>query len=368
MAWNEPGPGRDPWSPGPGGKPPDFAQLLRRLRSRLGGGASASVAAAALALAFTVWVLSGFFSVDEKDRGMVLRFGAFERIVEPGLHWRLPWPAGRVVNVDVTQVRQARERTTVLSRDDNLAEVEVNVQYRVGSPRDFLLSLSDPEDALQNFIRSTLRQLAGNMNVDTLLGDGRNTLGPKLQENLQQQLDSWHAGLQITEVGVQQVQPPDAVQAAFADAIKAREDQQRLREEAKAYADSRLPNARGEAAQKIAEATSYRDQSIARAQGDVARFEAVLEQYRKAPKVTRERLYLDAMSEIYASTTKVLIDSDKSNPVIYLPLEQLLKNAQAASAEGAKEAGGGASAQTPRPLPGLPGSGDANRSRDRGSR
>ncbi|MDB5985425.1 MAG: hflK [Nevskia sp.] len=381
MAWNEPGPGRDPWTQGSGGKrgdskPPDLGQMLQRLKARFrgaGGGASGNLIAAVASLLVAIWLLSGFYTVDAKDRGAVLHFGALKTIVDPGLHWRMPWPIERVEKIDVTQVRLARERATVITKDNNLVDVELQVQYHVGSPEDFLLGVNDPDDTLQTALASLLRESAGNLGVDALLGDGRNTLAPKVQDALQQRLNDYKTGLVVTSVGLQQVQPPEAVQAAFADAIKAREDQDRLREEARTYADARLPNARGEAAQRITEATSYRDESIARAQGDVARFEAVLEQYRKAPKVTRERLYLDAMSEIYGNTTKVLIDADKGNPVIYLPLDQLVKNAQAKAPDATPDAAGSpAPAQSPRPTPGnsggSPGNGDANRSRDRGSR
>ncbi len=387
MAWNEPGPGRDPWTQGSGGKrgdskPPDLGQLLQKLKAQLrgkGGGPSTNLVAAVASLLVAIWLLSGFYSIDAKDRGAVLHFGALKRIDDPGLHWHIPWPVERVERIDVTQVRQARERATVLTKDNNLVDVELQVQYHVGSAEDFLLGVSDPDDTLQNVLTGLLREAAGNVDVDALLGDGRNTLAPRVQDALQQRLDAYKTGLVVTAVGLQQIQPPEQVQAAFADAIKAREDQDRLRAEAHAYADARLPNARGEAAQRITEATSYRDESIARAQGDVARFEAVLEQYRKAPKVTRERLYLDAMSEIYGNTTKVLIDADKGNPVIYLPLDQLVKNAQAKAPEASTEAAPNAAPSAP-PAHAAPGNsngngsnnsygnGDANRSRDRGNR
>lgn len=385
MAWNEPGPGRDPWTQGSGGKrgdskPPDLGQLLQRLKALLrgpGGGPSRNLLAAAASLLVAIWLLSGFYAIDAKDRGAVLHFGALREIVDPGLHWHIPWPVERVERIDVTQVRQARERAVFITKDNNLVDIELNVQYHVDSAEDFLLGVSDPDDTLQNALTSLLREAAGNLGVDSLLGDGRNSLAPAIETALQQRLNEYKTGLRVTAVALQQVQPPEAVQAAFADAIKAHEDGDRLREEAHAYAEARLPNARGEAAQRVTEATSYRDQSVARAEGDVARFEAVLEQYKKAPKVTRERLYLDTMSEIYGSTTKVLIDADKANPVIYLPLDQIVKNAQAKPPELPIES----SSPAPPAAPAQPsagrssgnasggaGNGDANRSRDRGNR
>lgn len=346
MAWNEPGPGRDPWNQNSGGKrgnegPPDLDALLKRLKERLfgagggrrgggrnlPGGLPGSIVGLVLVIAAAVWLLSGFYTVEEQQRGIVLRFGAYTGTTDPGLKWHLPWPIERVEKVDFTQVRQVTDRATMLTQDENIIDLELSVQYRVSSAEDYLFSMADPDKTLQQASKAAVREVVGRSQMDFILTDGRQAVADKTKALLQDRLNEYKAGLIVTEVNLQQAQPPEQVQAAFADAIKAREDKERARNEAEAYANDRLPRARGEAARNIAEATAYRDQTIARAQGDAARFTALLEEYRKAPKITRSRMYYDAMTEVYGSTSKVLVDLDKGSPAFYLPLEQLLKNA-----------------------------------------
>lgn len=356
MAWNEPGPGRDPWNPNSGGKrgndgPPDLDALLKRLKARLfgsgsggrsggkmSGGLPNSMLGIAAILAAALWLLSGFYTVEEQQRGIVLRFGAYTGTTDPGLKWHLPWPIERVEKIDFTQVRQVTDRATMLTQDENIVDVELSVQYRVSSAEDYLFSVADPDRTLQQASKAAVREVVGRSLMDFILTDGRQAVADKTKTLLQERLNEYKVGLIVTEVNLQQAQPPEQVQAAFADAIKAREDKERARNEAEAYANDRLPRARGEAARNLAEATAYRDQTIARAQGDAARFTALLEEYRKAPKVTRSRMYYDTMTAVYGGTSKVLVDVDKGNPAFYLPLEQLLKNAPRSS-DGGSDAG-----------------------------
>lgn len=377
MAWNE-GPNRDPWSQGPGGGksggggPPDLDEMLKRLKARFGGGGNGGggsrgtsgpalpriTIGLAIVAVVAIWVFSGTYVVDEQEQGVVLRFGEFDRIALPGIGWRAPWPIETMERVNVTQVRQIQERQSMLTKDENIVDVELTVQYRVTDVKDFVLNLDDPDATLQQATKSAVRETVGRSAMDFILTEGRQAIADQSKQILQDTLNVYNSGLIVTEVNLQQAQPPEAVQAAFADAIKAREDQERLKNEAEAYANDRLPKARGAAARQIAEATAYREQVLARAEGDASRFTQLLRQYQAAPVVTRERLYLDSMAQVMAGSTKIMVDVDKSSQMLYLPLDQLMKSIP--RAEGypsdyvtAPGAGAGAS-----PL-------DSSRSRDR---
>jgi len=373
MAWNEPGPGnRDPWNQGGKGSnqgPPDLDEMLKRFKARFsgkGGGGkkgpglplagSAGLIGALIAL---LWVLSGFYTVDEQQRAVVFRFGAYVGTTEPGLRWHLPWPVESHEKVNLTGVRNVTDRATMLTQDENIVDVELSVQYRVreGGAKDYVVNVADPELTLRQATKAAVREVVGQNKMDYILTDGREAVANRTKQLLQDRLDEYKTGLQVNEVNLKQVQPPEAVQAAFADAIKAREDLERQKNEAQAYANERLPRARGAAAREIAEATAYREQIVAKATGDAARFTSLVTEYRKAPQVTRERLYLDTMSEVLGKTSKVVVDIDKGSPMIYLPLDQLLKNQPKTIAPlAAPEATPPARAES---------YGDATRSRDR---
>ncbi|MGQ0618469.1 MAG: FtsH protease activity modulator HflK [Panacagrimonas sp.] len=346
MAWNEPGPNRDPWSQGPGGNkpggggPPDLDEMLKRLKARFSGGGTGgggrggsgspvpkSVVTLIVAAAVAIWLFSGTYMVDEQERGVVLRFGEYDRTADPGVGWRVPWPFESLERINITQVRQITDRQSMLTKDENIVDVELTVQYRVSSAEDFLFNVDNPDLTLQQATKSAVRETVGRSEMDFILTEGRQAIADQTKQILQETLDVYKAGLVVTEVNLQQAQPPEAVQAAFADAIKAREDQQRLKNEAEAYANDRLPKARGGAARQIAEATAYRDQVVARAEGDASRFVNLVTEYRKAPQVTRDRMYLDSMKDMMTGSSKILIDVDSSNQMLYLPLDQLLKNA-----------------------------------------
>lgn len=377
MAWNEPGPNRDPWNQGPkkGDGPPDLDEMLKRFKARFGGRATPPGTRAPLpmglfgliaGLFLLLWVASGFYVVDAQERGVVLRFGRFVTATDPGLRWHLPWPVDTVEVVNVTGVRTLRDQATMLTKDENIVDVELTIQYRVSKIDDYVFNVDDPDMTLRQATKAAVREVVGQNSMDFVLTEGREEMADLTKAILQERLDDYKAGLIVTEVNLEQAQPPEAVKAAFADAIKAREDQQRLKNEAEAYANDRLPRARGAAARQLADARGYRDQVVAKAEGDAARFTKLLAEYRKSPKVTRERLYLDSVGSVLANTGKVLVDVDKASPMLYLPLDQLMKNLPPRSG-AAGETGDylptpGASVQ---PAPGLPGA-DASRSRDRG--
>jgi membrane protease subunit HflK len=370
MAWNEPGGGnRDPWNPGGrrggDGGLPDVDQMLERLKSRFKGkgprpgglsSGGAGLLGAAIAL---VWIASGFYAVDEQERAVVTRFGAYAGTAEPGLRWRLPWPVESTEKVNVTQVRQVTERSDMLTQDENIVDVELKVQYRVSSAEKYLFSQADPDSTLRQVTKSAVREVVGRSRMDFILTEGRQEVAERTQQILQERLDAYDSGLIVAEVNLQNVQAPEPVQDAFADAIKAREDQERLKNEAEAYANDRLPKARGAAARELAEAIAYRDRLIAQAEGESERFSKLLTEYRKAPRVTRDRLYLETMSEVLANTTKIMIDVDRSGPLIYLPLDQLNKARGDAATDG--------SAVPPTGSRTGP-AGSDHRSRDRGGR
>lgn len=378
MAWNEPGPGRDPWNQNSGGKrgkdgPPDLDALLRKLKEQWfgkggnrgpggagAGGSPKGVFGLVLLALAAFWLYMSFYTVEEQQRAVITRFGAYAGTSGPGLHWAT-WPIERVETVGFTQVRQANEKATMLTQDENIVDVDLSVQFRVSSAEEFLFNVRFPEDSLQQATQAAMREVVGRSTMDFILTDGRQAVADQIKVLLQERLNEWKSGLIITEVNLQQAQPPDQVLDAFADAIKAREDKERLQSEAEAYANDRLPRARGEAARRVAEATAYRDQTVARAQGDAARFTALYEEYRKAPQITRKRMYYDAMTEVYGGSSKVLIDVDKGNPAFYLPLEQLLRNAQKAPADPGADFGTG----SPRTSPTRNSADDAARSRDR---
>lgn len=378
MAWNEPGPGRDPWNQGPkrGEGPPDLDEMLKRLKARFSGAGGgkpggsplpSGMAGLLLAAIALLWIASGFYVVDEQERAVVLRFGQYVGTTEPGLRWHLPWPIEKEEVVNVTGVRSVKDQAVMLTKDENIVDVELSVQYRVSSAEEYLFNVDDPDMTLRQATKSAVREVVGQSTMDFILTEGREEVAERTKRLLQERLNDYKAGLIVTEVNMQQAQPPESVQAAFADAIKAREDQQRLKNEAEAYANDRLPRARGAAARQIAEATAYRDQVIAKAQGDASRFGQLVAEYRKSPKVMRERLYLESMDSVLSSTSKVLVDVDKGSSMLYLPLDQIMKNQPRMPEAGAEFGPAPSAAPAPKTGAGSPGSGtDSSRARDRG--
>ncbi len=356
MAWNEPGGNnRDPW--GGGGRdqgPPDLDEVIRKLSDKLGGlfggkssggggrpGISAGIGGIWLIVGIILigWILSGIYIVDEGRRGVVLRFGRYAETTLPGPHWRLPFPfeSHEVVNVEERRAVEIGyrsgerasyprpEEALMLTQDENIVDIRLAVQYQIGNPRDFLFRVSDPEATLRQVVESATRETIGKSTMDFVLTEGRSEVVADIKTLSQKILDRYGTGLVLMNVNLQDAQPPEEVQHAFADAIKAREDEQRLKNEAEAYANEVIPRARGQSARRLQESQAYKDQVVARAEGDASRFQQLLPEYQKAPEVTRERLYLEALEQVLSTTSKVLVDIPDGNPLLYLPLDKLIK-------------------------------------------
>ena len=339
MAWNEPGGGnnnnpRDPWGGGDQG-PPDLDEALKKLQEKMGGlfggggssggggaGLSGGAIGVLLALAILVYGLMGFYQVDQQERGVVLRFGKYHETVQPGLQWN--WPLiDNVTRVNTTKVRAVSFREIMLTQDENIVEVKLSVQYVINDPAKFVLQVRDPERSLQHASQSALRHVVGGTSMDLVLTEGRAQIAVDVHSRLQEYINLYNTGILVSKVTVDESKPPSQVQAAFDDVIKAREDEERVKNEAQAYANGIVPEARGAAQRQIEEANAYKEQVIANAEGEAERFNRLLTEYRKAPEVTRERLYLDAIQDVFTQTNKVMVDVEGGNNVMYLPLDKL---------------------------------------------
>ncbi|MCW9030595.1 MAG: FtsH protease activity modulator HflK [Gammaproteobacteria bacterium] len=346
MAWNEPGGSgnKDPW----GNKnnqdgPPDLDEVFKKLNEKVtslfggkggrtgGGGSGAASGSKGLgfiaAILFVLWGLSGIYIVDEGREGVVLRVGAFERITEPGPHW-YPRFIEKVEIVDVDRVRSINIGATtheslMLTKDENIVDIQFAVQYKVSNAKDYVFNVKDPDATLRQVTETAMRENVGRNSMDFVIKDGRVQIATGTKELMQNILDGYKTGLIVTNVNMQNAQPPEQVQHAFSDAVKAREDKVRLENEAEAYSNDIIPKARGQAARMEQEAAAYRDQIIAKANGETERFLKVLTQYKMAPIVTRERLYLDAMESVLGNSNKVMVDVKKGNNLMYLPLDRL---------------------------------------------
>ena len=335
MAWNESNGGnnpRDPWGGGNQG-PPDLDEALKKLQRQLGslfgGGSSGGGNKASKALlsvgffaVIFIWALSGFYQVDEQERAVVLRFGKYFDTVQPGLQWNPPL-VDSVIVVNTTKVRAASFREIMLTQDENIVEVKLSVQYVIDDPTKFVLEVRDPERSLQHAAQSALRHVVGDMPMDMVLTEGRAGIALDVQERLQNYIRLYGTGIRISKVNVDESNPPSQVQAAFDDVIKAREDEERVKNEAEAYANGIVPEARGQAQRQLEEADAYRQQVIANAEGEADRFNKLLQEFKKAPAVTRERLYIDAIEDVLSNTSKVMVDVEGGNNMIYLPLDKI---------------------------------------------
>jgi modulator of FtsH protease HflK len=354
MAWNEPGNkgnGNDPWGNGGGGRrgddqgPPDIDELIRNLSKKFnslfggkggqsggsGGSGSAGVSAGMLGglvvLAAVVWAAMGFYTVDEAERGVVLRFGVLQNeVVMPGLRWNPPI-VDEVQKVNISRVNTRSYSNDMLTTDENIVTVSISVQYVVIDPVRFVLQVRDPQRGLDQAVESAVRHVVGGTTMDRVLTQGRADVAAEVRQRTQSYMENYQTGIQVTQVNVENAQPPVAVQAAFDDVIRAREDEQRAQNQALAYANRVIPEARGEAQRVIEQANAYRDEVIARAEGEAFRFEQLLVEYEKAPSVMRERLYIDTIQEVLSNTSKVLIDVEGGNNMMFLPLDRLLSEA-----------------------------------------
>lgn len=343
MSWNEPGGGnngpRDPWGGGNQG-PPDLDEAFKKLQQSIAGlfgggrrgsgpakgGMSSALLSMILGGVVMVWGLMGFYQLDEQERAVVLRFGEYHATLTPGLQWNPPL-IDEVIIVNTTKVRAAGLREVMLTQDENIVEVNMSVQYVINDPQNFVLEVRDPEVSLQHAAQSALRHVVGGTTMDLVLTEGRAALAFEVRDKLQQYLNDYTTGIQVSKVNIDESKPPAQVQGAFDDVIKAREDEERVKNEAQSYANGIVPEARGRAQRVLEESNAYRDQVIARADGEAQRFNQLLAEYQKAPEVTRERLYIDSVQSVFANTNKVMVDVDGGNNVLYLPLDKMVPNA-----------------------------------------
>ena len=265
----------------------------------------------------------GLTQVGEQERAVVLRLGEYNRTAQPGLFW---YPRGidTISRVNITQVRAAQFRETMLTQDENIVDVSMSVQYVIDDPKNFVLEVRDPERSLQHAAQSALRHVVGESTMGLVLTEGRAEIAVEVRDRLKQYLVAYTTGINVQKVNIDDASPPSQVQEAFDDVIKAREDEERVKNEAESYANGIVPEARGRAQRIKEEAEAYRQQVIAKATGEAQRFDQLLFEYEKAPEVTRERLYIDALESVLTNTSKVMVDVEGGNNMMYLPLDKLV--------------------------------------------
>ncbi|ALP52864.1 HflK protein [Candidatus Tenderia electrophaga] len=365
MAWNEPGGSKDndPWGNKNKGDqgPPDLDEVIRKMQNKLGGlfggkkggggggqspgkGGTAGMGIMILVLVGGWLVYDMVHIIQPAERGVVMRFGEYVDTMQPGLGVRLPRPIETVERVDVAQIRNVEigyrsssggrsttstsvgSESLMLTRDENIVDAQFAVQYRIKSARDYLFNVRNPDLTLRESTESAVREVVGKSNMDFVLTEGRGEIVNRIQALTQDILDRYETGLIVTSVNMQDAQPPDQVQDAFDDAVKAREDRIRLINEAEAYSNNVLPRARGAAARQIEEANAYKEEVVAKAEGEAQRFENILSEYTAAPDVTRQRLYLETMEEVLSNSSKVMVDVEGGNNIMYLPLDRIMRD------------------------------------------
>ncbi|GLK87655.1 FtsH protease activity modulator HflK [Pseudomonas turukhanskensis] len=360
MAWNEPGGNsnnQDPWGGRKGGGdrkgPPDLDEAFRKLQESLNGlfggskkrdsdggsnsgsGGGFGLIAIVVAVLAAIWLYSAIYVVDEQEQAVVLRFGKYYETVGPGLNIYFP-PMDRKYQENVTRERAYSKQGQMLTEDENIIEVPLTVQYKISNLQDFVLNVDQPEVSLQQATDSSVRHVVGSTAMDQVLTEGRELMASEVKERLQRFMDNYKTGITVTQVNLQSAAAPREVQEAFDDVIRAREDEQREKNLAESYANGVVPEARGQAQRLIEDASGYRDEVVSRATGEADRFTKLVAEYRKAPEVTRERLYLDTMQELMSNTSKVLVTGEKGqNNLLYLPLDKMIDSRGAAPAPSA---------------------------------
>ena len=364
MAWNEPGSdNRDPWGQGNGQNgPPDLDDLIKDLKKKFsgflggggrksagggGGGGMPSLGGKSWVLIVLVlgllWAASGFYVVEQGEQGVELQFGQYKQVTEAGLRWHVPYPVETVEIVNVQQIRTVEvgyrsntrsnqfatvpQEALMLTKDENIIDIQFAVQYDIKDPRFLLFNVSENLDqVVRQATESSVREVVGRNTMDFAITGGRAEIAQETRLLLQNILDRYQTGINVKAVEMQNAQPPSEVKGAFDDAVKAREDEVKFRNEAEAYANDIIPRARGSASRVLQEAQAYQASVVAKAQGEASRFTQVLNEYHKAPGVTRDRLYIDAMEQVLSRSTKIMIDqSAGGNNVMYLPLDQLIR-------------------------------------------
>ncbi len=355
MAWNEPGNNgndkdKDPW----GGRrkggdqgPPDIDEVIKNLSKKFsslfggsggrgsgstgsssagGGGLSAGLIAGLVAVVAVIWAFMGVYIVDEAERGVVLRFGkVLDLTVQPGLHWNPPLvDEVTVVNVSGLNTKTYESRA-MLTTDENIIDIDVTVQYRIQDPVKYVIAVQNPELSLDNASESAIRHVVGGNSMDQILTTGRDRIADDVQDRLQGYMNVYNTGIVVSQVNVVDAQPPDPVRSAFDDVIRAREDAQRVQNQAQQYANQIIPEARGEAQRRKEQANAYKEEVIAQATGDASRFEQLLTEYLKAPDVTRQRLYIDSIEDVMTASSKIMVDVEGGNNMLFLPLDKLMQ-------------------------------------------
>jgi membrane protease subunit HflK len=342
MAWNDSGNGKGPWNKD-GQEPNDLDQIVqkwqRKIRGIMGGGGGAAGEASGgayvlIILLLVAWALTGLYRVDEAERGVVQQFGAYTATTMPGLRWHYPFPIETVDVVNIQQVNDYQFRTEMLTADEQYVFIDMVVQYRRTEPYDFSFKVEEPELTLQDVTESALRGVVGTSSLELLIGEQREKIPVRTMDELQKTINDYGSGITVTSINLNVVDYPQSVQEAVDDTQKARNDRERYKLEATTYANDIIPRARGAAQRVLQDAEGYRARVIADAEGESARFEALLTEYKKSPEVTRDRLYLEAIETVYGNSTKVIIDSESSGNLLYLPMDKLLERSGSRSTEG----------------------------------
>ncbi|MEO1419801.1 MAG: FtsH protease activity modulator HflK [Pseudomonadota bacterium] len=338
MAWNESGNGQDPWGNNNRRRkaPNDLDKMIgnfqRKITAAFGGKGDDDGSAAGLigivAVALVFWLATGFYRVDQAERGLELRFGQYTETTNPGLHWHLPYPIERVEKVNVSLIDRFEQEIQMLTADENFVVINLAVQFRRTIPSDYAFNVRDPEETLQDVSESAIREAVGAHPADFTLLDNRAQVADQTKVLIQSALDEYKAGIEITAINLQKVDFPRPVQDAVQDAVKAREDKEQSKLSAETYANEVIPAARGEAARQKEAAEAYRQRVINDAEGEASRFTALLKEYQAAPEVTRERLYIDAIEYVYSNSNKVFLDTNGEGNLLYLPVDKLMENAQ----------------------------------------
>ena len=338
MSWNG-NDNKDPW--GRNDSPPEIDEVIKKVREKVdsifgGGSSGGSSAGGGFSKKFVTFALTaialayiglGIYQVEEAERSVVLRLGEFSEIKGPGLRWNPPI-IDSVDVVDVVRVRPHRHDALMLTKDENIVAVTVSVQYQIADPRKYVLDIRDADASLVQATESALRHVVGGSIMDDALTTGRELIAQEVKTRLQRYLNKYNTGLEVVIVNIEDSSPPNQVQEAFDDVIKAREDEVRARNEAETYANGLVPEARGEAQRMLQDAEAYKEQVISEAEGDATRFNLLLAEYQKAPDVTRNRLYLDSIQGVMSNSTKVMIDVEGGNNILYLPLDKIAESAR----------------------------------------
>lgn len=337
MAWNEPGGNKDPWGNKGNDGPPELDEIFKKLQDKIsglfggkgGGSSNSSSGGSGLIISILVTVLiiaygvMGMGVVNEQERAVVLRLGTYHSTKEPGFRWNPPL-IDRVYTVNVTKVEEWSTKQQMLTKDLNIVDISISVQFVIDDARGYVLNVREPTKSLQEAANSALRHVAGSTVMHEVLTEGREQVAVEIGERLQTYLNNYGTGIQLETLNIEESAAPSEVQAAFDDVIKAREDEERYKNEAQTYANGIIPESRGRAQRMIEEATAYRERVIAESEGEAKRFEYLLAEYKKAPEVTRRRLYIDAIEDVMQNSSKVMVDVEGGNNMMYIPLDKIV--------------------------------------------